>query len=92
MKKFLILYSILDLKKRKNILTILSFYGLKVNKNAFELIIKESDLEKLLLSIEKIIDKKNDSFRVYFIDEASIKKSFTITKENKPFTSNPMIV
>jgi CRISPR-associated endonuclease Cas2 len=92
MNKYLIVYYISDKKRKEEIVSILQGYGVKVNKNVFELIIKERDFQEILDIIYKIVDKKKDSFRVYFIDEISFKKSFTLTKENAPFISNSMIV
>lgn len=67
-KKFfiLVIYDISENKRRNKMVKILSSYGFRVQKSAFEAMIRPEKYNKLLKEIKNIPDK-TDSIRVYKI-------------------------
>lgn len=63
----LIIYDIVDNKKRLDFAKKLNGYGFRVQKSAFEAMITESLYRKLIDEISRMIDKELDSVRVYKI-------------------------
>ena len=63
----LIIYDIVDNKKRLAFAKKLNGYGFRVQKSAFEAMITESLYRKLIDEISRMIDKELDSVRVYKI-------------------------
>lgn len=63
----LIIYDIVDNKKRLAFAKKLNGYGFMVQKSAFEAMITESLYRKLIDEIPRMIDKELDSVRVYKI-------------------------
>lgn len=63
----LIIYDIVDNKKRLAFEKKLNGYGFRVQKSAFEAMITESLYRKLIDEIPRMIDKELDSVRVYKI-------------------------
>ena len=63
----LIIYDIVDNKKRLDFAKKLNGYGFRVQKSAFEAMITESLYRKLIDEIPRTIDKELDSVRVYKI-------------------------
>mgnify|MGYP004606896379 CR=1 FL=1 len=63
----LIIYDIVDNKKRLAFSKKLNGYGFRVQKSAFEAMITENLYHKLIDEIPKLIDKEVDSVRVYKI-------------------------
>ena len=63
----LIIYDIVDNKKRLAFSKKLNGYGFRVQKSAFEAMITENLYRKLIDEISKLIDKELDSVRVYKI-------------------------
>lgn len=78
--KYLVAYDISNDKKRKKLGDILEGYGFRVNFSVFEIEISQTKLKKLLLEIEeqKLIDKKQDSFRFYHICKNCVPKCFEV--------------
>ena len=63
----LIIYDIVNNKRRNSFAKMLNGYGFRVQKSAFEAMIPANLYRKLLLEIPKHIDKAEDSVRVYRI-------------------------
>ena len=63
----LIIYDIVSNKRRVRFSNHLSGYGIRVQKSAFEAVIKEHLYKKLLKEIPGFIDPVEDSVRVYKI-------------------------
>ena len=63
----LIIYDIVDNKRRTKFAKLLEGYGKRVQKSAFEAMITESLYRKLIDEIPRMIDKELDSVRVYKI-------------------------
>jgi len=63
----LVIYDIVSNKRRVKFAKLLSGYGFRIQKSAFEAVIKESLYRKLLNEIPSHIDPKEDSVRVYRI-------------------------
>lgn len=63
----LVIYDIVSNKRRVAFAKLLSGYGYRVQKSAFEAMLKDSLYQKLLNEIPKYIDKSEDTVRVYRI-------------------------
>ena len=63
----LVIYDIVDNRRRTAFAKKLQGYGFRVQKSAFEAVISEKRYQKLLLDIPCGIDKEEDSIRVYRI-------------------------
>ena len=79
----LIIYDIVDNKKRFAFAKKLNGYGFRVQKSAFEAMVSESLYRKLLAEIPKLIDKTTDSVRIYKIRGAGEVNLFGINQEIK---------
>lgn len=63
----LIIYDIVDNKRRLNMVQCLEKYGIRVQKSAFEVYISKKKYERLEIEAAGIIDKATDSLRIYFL-------------------------
>lgn len=61
----LIIYDIVNNKKRTAFAKKMNGYGFRVQKSAFEALISESLYRKLLTEIPRMINQEEDSVRVY---------------------------
>ena len=63
----LVIYDIVNNKRRTAFAKKMGGYGFRVQKSAFEALISESLHQKLLNEIPRLIDRQEDSVRVYRI-------------------------
>lgn len=63
----LVIYDIVNNKRRNAFAKKMKGYGFRVQKSAFEALIAESLYKNLLHEIPKLIDEREDSVRVYRI-------------------------
>lgn len=63
----LIIYDIVDNRKRVKFARLLSGYGKRVQKSAFEAMLTKQKYNKLVGEIPKYIDKTEDNVRIYRI-------------------------
>ena len=61
----LVIYDIVSSKRRVRFAKKMNGYGFRVQKSAFEAIIPENLYRKLLAEIPQLIDREEDSVRVY---------------------------
>ena len=61
----LVIYDIIDNKRRVKFAKEMSGYGFRVQKSAFEALIEEKLFIKLKREIPKLIDTEEDSVRIY---------------------------
>ena len=61
----LVIYDIIDNKRRVKFAKEMSGYGFRVQKSAFEALIEENLFIKLKREIPKLIDPEEDSVRIY---------------------------
>ena len=61
----LIIYDIVENKKRVKFAKLLSGYGIRVQKSAFEAMLTKQRYNKLIKEIPHYIDKCEDSVRIY---------------------------
>lgn len=71
----LIIYDISDNRQRVKLSNYLSGFGFRIQKSAFEAVIKEKTYYKMLSGLEKYVDKE-DSVRVYKIIGKGQVKTF----------------
>lgn len=70
-RKFIVLmiYDIVDNKRRNKIVKCLEAYGVRVQKSAFEALLNRRQYEKMLQESSILIDEAVDSLRVYVLDD-----------------------
>ena len=69
--KALIIYDIIDDKKRNRMAKFLEGYGVRVQKSAFEARITQKNFNEMLKRATKIIDATKDSLRAYLLPNGS---------------------
>lgn len=69
--KFIVLmiYDIVDNKRRNKMVKCLEAYGVRVQKSAFEALLNRRQYEKMLRESSCLIDEEVDSLRVYVLDD-----------------------
>ena len=65
----LVIYDIVDDKRRNMLIKILNSYGVRVQKSAYEIMIDKICIKKLVSDVQKIIDLKLDNVRFYEVIE-----------------------
>lgn len=70
-RKFIVLmiYDIVDNKRRNKMVKCLEAYGIRVQKSAFEALLNRRQYEKMLRESSILIDEAVDSLRVYVLDD-----------------------
>ena len=77
----LIIYDIVDNKRRVKFAKFLQGYGTRVQKSAFEALLPIGKYEKLLDEIPRYINKKEDNIRVYKISGKSQMLSWRVVQD-----------
>lgn len=81
-----IIYDISDNKRRRLLSDLLEGFGTRVNRSVFECnITSKKKLNKLKAGIEKIVENKTDSVRLYSLCLSCIEKSEGLCDEPHPF-------
>lgn len=70
-RKFIVLmiYDIVDNKRRNKMVKCLEAYGVRVQKSALEALLNRRQYEKMLRESSILIDEAVDSLRVYVLDD-----------------------
>ena len=70
-RKFIVLmiYDIVDNKRRNKMVKCLEAYGVRVQKSAFEALLNRRQYEKMIRESSILIDEAVDSLRVYVLDD-----------------------
>lgn len=79
----LMIYDIVDDKRRSKMVHCLESFGTRVQKSAFEGFLTKKQYEKMMQKCQKFIDPKTDSFRVYIVEKFIDTYSFGIDKRKK---------
>lgn len=92
--KYVITYDVGNDKRRTKLSTLLEAYGVRVNYSVYECELNQTKFDKLLyeISLQKLVEKKYDSLRFYYIHESSIGKSFEFANRADPFEYEEMIL
>jgi len=92
--KYVVTYDISNDKRRTKLSTLLEKYGLRVNYSVYECELNQTKFDKLLYEIElkKLINKKYDSLRFYYIHEKAMSRSFEFANRADPFEYEEMFV
>ena len=64
-KLIVVIYDIVNDKRRRKMVKCLESYGIRVQKSAFECYVDDTMYKNLLKKMERIIDEKEDLLRVY---------------------------
>ena len=87
MIRVLVTYDIVDDKRRKKVGDILSGYGIRVNESVFECEFKNKSSKLQMISkLMKILNKKDDSLRIYNICNNCLQQSAELCDRNSPFS------
>lgn len=78
----LVIYDIVDDRKRYRMVRFLEGYGIRVQKSAFEARLTKKQYERMTGRIHKLIDKNTDSLRIYFLDNHFAVRSWGIGSEH----------
>ena len=73
--RYLICYDIPDNKRRAKVAKCLIGYGARVQFSVFEALLDQGLVAKLTGKLEKLIDKKQDSIRIYALCAACAGKT-----------------
>jgi len=92
--KYVVTYDISNDKRRTKLATLLDKYGIRVNYSVYECELNQTKFDKLLYEIElkKLINKKYDSLRFYYIHEAAMPRSFEFANRADPFEYEEMFI
>ena len=86
MQRVVIVYDIINNKRRKKVSDLLEGYGIRVNRSVFECQFKTHKIrEKLTQKLLKQLDLKVDSLRIYTVCKNCIVTSEGVCKEPQPF-------
>lgn len=78
----LVIYDIVDDRKRCRMVRFLEGYGIRVQKSAFEARLTKKQYDRMTARIHKLIDKGTDSLRIYFLDNHFAVRSWGIGSEH----------
>ena len=83
-KLVLIIYDIIDNKRRTKMVKLLESYGTRVQRSAFEALINRSQYSKIIDGIKKIISNE-DNVRIYRLNSSNelllLGKSYSVYEE-----------
>lgn len=74
----LVIYDIVENKRRNRMVAALEKYGIRVQKSAFEAYITKKQYEKMEKEITPLIDIEEDSLRIYFLAKHTSVRSWGI--------------
>jgi len=91
---YVVAYDISNDKRRKKLSEHLDKYGMRVNLSVYEIELNQTKYLKLLEEIEqkKLINKKYDSIRFYYLCENCLNKSFELSNAPDPFDAQEMFL
>ena len=74
--EILAMYDIADPGRLRKIEKTVKRFGVRVQKSVFECSLKEAAVNKLIDSVEEIMDKESDSFKIYpLLQNARMKQT-----------------
>lgn len=76
----LMIYDISDDKRRSKMVKCLESFGTRVQKSAFEGMLTKKLYDKMMKKAQKLIDPKEDSFRVYVVEKLVNTYSWGVNK------------
>lgn len=92
MYRYVVAYDISDDKRRRRVGEALEAYGVRVNYSVFEIEIKSQSQKRILEEkILKIIEPRDDSFRIYHICQNCAEKSWSLGDEKAPFQRDSVL-
>ena len=74
----LVIYDIVDNRKRSKMVKCLESFGVRVQKSAFEAFLTKKKYESLMKRASRIIDKDVDSLRIYLLADHTSVRSWGI--------------
>lgn len=77
----LIMYDIVQTKRRSKYVTYLNGYGYRVQKSCFEAIITRKLLKQIIKDSPKFMDKSEDSIRIYNLGDRCRITNYGVTEE-----------
>ena len=81
---YLIAYDISKNKIRNKVADLLTQYGERINLSVFECMLTVKQKEKIIDELDKLINPKTDSIRIYFICSLCYSKSMVLGRSDPP--------
>ncbi len=83
---YVVVYDVVDDKRRLKVARYMESIGERVQKSVFEVFLNAAELEKLLRRLNKLIDEEEDGVRVYLLCDACRVKAKRVGqgKETQP--------
>ena len=89
MQRVVIVYDIVNNKRRKKVSDLLEGYGIRVNRSVFECRFKTPKIrKKLTKELFKLLNPKADSLRIYTVCQNCMLTSEGICDEPQPFETD----
>lgn len=79
----LVIYDIVDDKRRTKMVHCLESFGTRVQKSAFEGFLTKTQYDKMIRKCKNFIDPKTDSLRIYIVEKFINTYSFGVDKRKK---------
>jgi len=92
MTKHLVSYDIIEDKRRNKVSKLLKDYGIRVQYSVFEIFVDQKKLVTIANRLEKLINTKTDSVRIYKIYEDFGQTNIVIGKNNIIYPTNVLIL
>jgi CRISPR-associated protein Cas2 len=89
---YVISYDIVDDKRRKKLSDFLESFAIRVQCSVFETEMESSRLEKLVAQIQKLIDQKEDTVRIYPLSRSLRRQIITIGNDKGHYYENDVII
>ena len=85
----LVIYDIIDNKRRRYLVKVLEAFGIRVQKSAFECVLDRKRYDRLLKKAPRCIDVAEDSLRIYLLNG---KMSVLIWGNDRPHDDDGPII
>ncbi|WP_239480338.1 CRISPR-associated endonuclease Cas2 [Megamonas hypermegale] len=79
----MVIYDIVDDKRRTKMVHCLESFGTRVQKSAFEGFLTKTQYDKMIHKCKNFIDPKTDSLRIYIVEKFINTYSFGVDKRKK---------
>ena len=74
----LVIYDIVDNKRRSRMVKCVERYGIRVQKSAFEAFLSKKKYERLVEETSRLIDLETDSLRIYLLADHTLVRSWGV--------------
>ena len=75
---YLVCYDIVQNSRRDRVSKLLEAYGCRIQKSVFEILVDQSQSDKLTQKLEKMIDLGEDQLRFYCVSQRARRKTIIL--------------